>query len=269
MNLAFIGAGNMARAIISSLVKKQLANPADITVSDINSASLELAALQFGVNVTASNIRAVENADAIVLAVKPQNLDSLSGDIGGRFTADQTVISILAGISIGRLTEQLQHTAIIRAMPNTPAQIGMGMTVWTAFKEVPEKHRQTAGMILSAMGDTLWVENENCIDMATAISGSGPAYFFLFMESLLEAAAALGLNRQDAETLVYKTALGSVNYAAVSEASLKELRAQVTSPGGTTAAAIQVFEKENFSGIIQRAAESAYRRARQMGGYSG
>ena len=177
------------------------------------------------------------------------------------FTPEQLVISILAGTPIDRLADRLKHDKIIRAMPNTPAQIGQGMTVWTASNLVSPEQKQQAEEILSSMGHTLFVNDEKYLDMATAISGSGPAYFFMFMEYLVNSAIKLGFDAEAARDLVLQTALGSIQYALSSKVSLEELRRQVTSPGGTTAEAIASFNNNNIEEIINEAVIAAYQKA--------
>jgi len=266
MKTAFIGAGNMARAILKALLDNRIIFPGDITISDVNPAGLKAAGREFGVHITTSNLECIRGAATVILAVKPQNLDSVGVELKGKIAPGQMVLSILAGTCISKLTECLGTAEIVRAMPNTPAQIGHGMTVWTASSILDARRKQAAGVMLSAMGEAIYVENEKYIDMATAISGSGPAYFFLFMESLVEAALELGFDKETAHTLVLQTALGSVKYALQSDANLADLRLQVTSPGGTTAQAVKVFETEGFKEIVKKAVASAYHRAREMGG---
>jgi len=267
MRTAFIGAGNMARAILKALLENRIACPGDVTISDVNPANLEVAGRQSGVRTTAANLECINGADIIILAVKPQNLDSVGSELKSKIMPGQMVVSILAGTCIGRLTECLGTAEIIRAMPNTPAQIGCGMTVWTAASALDSSRKQDARTILSAMGEAIYVEDEKYIDMATAISGSGPAYFFLFMQSLVEAGIELGFDEKTARTLVLQTGLGSVEYALQSGANLADLRLQVTSPGGTTAQAVKVFETAGFKETVKQAVASAYHRAREMGGH--
>ncbi|MBN1369632.1 MAG: pyrroline-5-carboxylate reductase [Dehalococcoidaceae bacterium] len=266
MKTAFIGAGNMARAILKALLDKGIISPGDTAISDVNAVSLEATGREFDIRTTTSNLECVKGADTIILAVKPQNLDNVGAELKGKIAPGQMVMSILAGTCISRLTECLGTAEIVRAMPNTPAQIGCGMTVWTASSTLDASRKQAAQVMLSAMGKAIYVENETYIDMATAISGSGPAYFFLFMESLVEAGFELGFDKETARTLVLQTALGSVEYALQSGATLADLRLQVTSPGGTTAQAVKVFETEGFKETVKKAAASAYHRAREMGG---
>jgi len=267
MKTAFIGAGNMARAMLKALLDNRIVCSGEVTVSDVNTASLDAVRREFGVNTTTGNLECIQAAEVIILAVKPQNLDSVGRELKGEIKPGQMVVSILAGTSIQRLAECLDTTEIVRAMPNTPAQIGHGMTVWTAPSALDSGRKQQARVILSAMGEAINVDDETYIDMATAISGSGPAYFFLFMESLVEAGLELGFDEKTARILVLQTALGSIKYAMQSGADLADLRLQVTSPGGTTARAVKVFEAAGFKDTVKEAVASAYHRAREMGGH--
>jgi len=265
MKLAVIGAGNMATAIIKAVLESKAVSAKDITVSDINPLSLERVQTEQGVLTADSNISAIDSADTIILAVKPQNLEGISRELSCRLKCGQLVISILAGTPLSRLALSLGHDEIIRAMPNTPAQIGMGMTVWTCSEKVSAEQKQNGQAILSSMGRELFVDDEGFIDMATAISGSGPAYFFLFMECLVESAVSLGFDSETALSLVLQTALGSIQYAITSGRGLAELRQQVTSPGGTTAEAINHFNSNDIKTIINGAVAAAYRKAAEMG----
>ncbi|MFH1662968.1 MAG: pyrroline-5-carboxylate reductase [Chloroflexota bacterium] len=264
MKIAFIGGGNMGRAMLSAILNKGLAAPQDIAVSDKKEECLKQLKQDFDVYITEDNLKAVSRGDIVVLAIKPQKLNDVMAELNGKFNSDQLVLSIIAGKNISALQEGLGHKAIIRAMPNTPAQIGMGMTVWTATEEVTEEQRASASSILKAMGKELYVTDEQYIDMATAISGSGPAYIFLFMESLIDAAVGMGLPPDSARGLVLQTVAGSVEYAAKSDKGLAQLREMVTSPGGTTAEALEVLEKGKFTELVKQAIAAAYKRAKQL-----
>jgi pyrroline-5-carboxylate reductase len=264
MKLAIIGAGNMAKAIIQAVLKGNVAAAPDITASDTNPAKLEALQNSLKINITADNSSAINQADVIILAIKPQNIDEFSQEVSGKFAPGQLIISILAGTPLKRLAGKLGHNEIIRAMPNTPAQIGEGMTVWTCPKEVSPEQKNKAEAILSSMGRALFVEDENYINMATAISGSGPAYFFLFMEYLSQTAERLGFDTKTARELVLQTALGSVKYAASSGKDPADLREQVTSPGGTTAEAISRFNSGGLKETIDKAVTAAYQKAIEM-----
>ncbi len=256
----------MGWAILSALLNNNLCRPNDIAVSDKNTVCLKKLQQDFNVNITDSNLKAIAGADMVTLAIKPQNLAEVMAEIGGRLNPMQLVLSIVAGKSIKTLCRGLKHSAIIRAMPNTPARIGQGMTVWTATSDVTKKQKALASSILKAMGKELYIEDERYIDMATAVSGSGPAYVFLFIESLINAALDIGLPQDIVRELVLQTVIGSVEYARKSDKELTQLRKMVTSPGGTTAEALKVFETGKFSELVKQAIAAAYNKARQMGG---
>jgi pyrroline-5-carboxylate reductase len=266
MKIAFIGGGNMGQAMLSAILSKGIANAEDITVSDKNSARLKQLKGNFGVNISNENLDAIAKGEIIILAIKPQNLDEVMSQIGGQIKPEQLVLSIIAGKNINTLKQGLKHDAIVRAMPNTPAQIGMGMTVWTATDEVTEEQRAAVSSILGAMGKEIHVADESYIDMATAVSGSGPAYVFLFMESLINAAVEIGLPPRTAHKMVLQTVTGAAEYARQSDKGLAQLREMVTSPGGTTAEALRVFEQKDFSGLVEKAVAAAYQRAKELGG---
>jgi len=251
--------------MLSAVLNKGLATPQDVCVSDIKAERRQYLADKYRVAVTESNKEAVGKGDIIVLAIKPQNLAEIMADIKGSFKPNQLVISIIAGARIDTLRQGLDHKAMVRVMPNTPAQIGEGMSVWTATPEVTEAQKKAAGSILGSMGKEIYVDDEKYLDMVTAISGSGPAYFFLFVEALVEAAVRIGLSRDVAEQLALQTFVGSAQLLKKSGKSPAELRKQVTSPGGTTAAAIAQFEKGGFGKLVLEAVIAAYNRAKELG----
>jgi pyrroline-5-carboxylate reductase len=266
MKISFIGGGNMGQAMLSALLEKGLSTPEDISVSDINKAHLKQLNRDFGVYIIDNNLEAAKRGDTVILAIKPQNLSEVMAEIGGRLNPEQLVLSIIAGKSIATLQRGLKHHPIVRAMPNTPAQIGQGMTIWTATSVVTEKQRATISSILGAMGKEIYVADEKYLDMATAVSGSGPAYVFLFMESLINAAVDIGLPPDTAQELVLQTVKGSAEYAKKSDKELAQLKEMVTSPGGTTAEALKVFNMGQFSEMVKQAVAAAYQRAKQLGG---
>jgi pyrroline-5-carboxylate reductase len=266
MKVAFIGGGNMGEAMLAAVLGKALAEPASISVSDVSQARLEQLKQKYGVAVTNSNREAVSGKDVVVLAVKPQNLAEVMAELNGQLKSGQLVISIIAGAKIDTLSSGLKHSCIVRVMPNTPAQIGQGMSVWAATSQVTEEQKGLAKAILGAMGRELYVDDEKYLDMATAVSGSGPAYFFLMVESLVDAAVKIGLPRDMAEELVLQTMLGSGHFIQASGEKPAELRRKVTSPGGTTAEALLRLEEGGFSQLIIEAVRAAYERAKQLGG---
>jgi len=265
MKIAFIGGGNMGEAMVSAILDKGLAEPEATCVSDVDKRRRDYLARKYSVAVTGSNRQAVGGGDVVVLAVKPQNLAEVMTELGGRLKPAQLVLSIVAGARIDTLSLGLRHGSIVRAMPNTPAQIGEGISVWTATADVTAQQKGWASSILGAMGKEIYVDDERYIDMATAVSGSGPAYVFLFMESLVDAAIGIGLPQDIAKELVLQTMLGSGHFAQKSGKELAELRRMVTSPGGTTAEALLQFEKGEFAELVKRAVKAAYNKARELG----
>ncbi|MEN8615241.1 pyrroline-5-carboxylate reductase [Dehalogenimonas sp. THU2] len=265
MKIAFIGGGNMGRAMINAIIRQELAVPEDITVADPRQESREALAVELGVTATESNVAAALSSDVVILAVKPQHLDEVMAGLSGQLCCDHLVISIIAGKKLSAIVDGLRHEAVIRVMPNTPAQIGLGMSVWTATDSVDVAQKETARRILTAMGDELYTPDEADLDKATAISGSGPAYFFLFMEALVDAAVKLGLSPEAARQMVIQTAVGSAEFAHQSEHELGELRRMVTSPGGTTAEALKIFDSRQFRETIDIAVKAAFDRAQELG----
>lgn len=255
----------MGEAIIAAIIEKKLARAGDIRASDLSRERLERLSSEYGINTTSDNLKAVKGSEVIILAVKPQNLATVTAEISGKLKVSQLVISIIAGKSLKILTEGLKHDAIVRAMPNTPAQVGMGMTVWTAAESITEEQKKLAASILGAMGMEILVEDEKYLNMATAVSGSGPAYFFYFMEALTEAAEEIGFSPKMARILVLMTAWGSASYAIKSKNDLSELRTMVTSPGGTTAAAIKALEDGSLNKLVRKAVKAALKRAEELG----
>ena len=211
-----------------------------------------------------SNQAAVEKAEVVVLAIKPQNLAEAIAELNGKLKPSQLVLSIIAGAKIDTLRLGLNHNQIIRVMPNTPAQIGQGVSVWAATENVTQEQKRQAQIILSAMGKEIFVADEGYLDMATAVSGSGPAYVFLFAEALVSAAVEIGLPPDMARELVLETLVGSTNFAKGSEKNLAELRRMVTSPGGTTAEALSCLERGEFRALVARAVKAAYSKAKRL-----
>ncbi len=265
MKIAFIGGGVMGEAILSAILEKGLSTPQAISVSDIAEARRQELGQKYGIEVMSDNRLAVANSDIVVLAIKPQNLAQVMAELNGRFKSAQLVLSIIAGARINTLCLGLSHNRVVRAMPNTPAQVGEGISVWTATAEVTEQQRERASSILGAMGKEIYVDDEQYIDMATAVSGSGPAYFFLMVEALVEAAADIGLPRDIAQELVLQTMLGSGRFMQRSGKTPAELRRMVTSPGGTTAEALLQLEKGGFSDLVMQAVRAAYNKAQKLG----
>ena len=266
MKLAFIGGGTMGEAIAAGAIANEVAAAEDIAVCDVAPARREHLSSRYGVSVTESASEAASGADLIVLAVKPQEFAAAAGGLKGSLTSGQTVMSIMAGVRIETIAEVTGHAAIVRAMPNTPATIGEGMTVWTATAAVTGPARESVRRLLSVLGEEAAVDDEKYIDMATAISGSGPAYVFLLIEALVDAAVEIGLDRELATRMVLQTVKGSARYAEDSDAEPAALRDQVTSPGGTTEAALRELEDAGVRAAFARAIGAAYDRAKELGG---
>jgi pyrroline-5-carboxylate reductase len=263
--IAFIGSGNMGRALIGGLIRNG-ADPAHLTVADPSEEQLQLAHSQFGVRTMVDNTSAVQGAEVVIVAVKPQvmrgTLSALAGVIAQRRAL---VISVAAGIRIDAIAAWLNgHERIVRTMPNRPALLGCGVTALFAPATVGAADRELASAILGSVGPTVWLEREELIDVATAVSGSGPAYFFQLIELLEEAGRELGLPASVARTLSIETAYGAGCMAQRRTSDPAELRAQVTSKGGTTEAAFRELEAADLRGIVTRAVAAAARRATEL-----
>lgn len=264
--IAFLGCGTMGEAIINSLLQGELVSANQLVGAEPVDWRRNELINRYGFTIHDDNAQAADGSDVIMLTVKPQTLGNVFNDLRGRLSDDQVVVSIAAGATLSRLLSGLGHPAIVRAMPNTPAQIGYGMTAWMASPEVSESQTGVVSAVLGAMGRAVQVHDENEIDMATALSGTGPAYIFLMMEALIDAGVHMGFSRQIAEELVLQTILGSVLFAKESGLHPAELRNMVTSPGGTTANALYHMEKGGLRTVMARAVWAAYERTVQLGG---
>ena len=263
--LAFIGGGTMAEAMVRGILERKLVTPARVTVSGPRRERRAELTKTYRVRALASNVEAARNADVVVMSVKPQMLPRVMAELRGKLAAEQLVLSIVAGASSDALRAGLDHASIVRAMPNTPAQVAMGVTVWWATPSVSGPERERARAILAALGEELEVEQEEQVDMATALSGTGPSYIFLLMEALVDAGVHLGFSRRVAEELVLRTVEGSALFARRSGRHLAELRNMVTSPGGTSAAALYQLEKGGLRTVLSKAVYAAYQRTRELG----
>ncbi|MCK4862991.1 MAG: pyrroline-5-carboxylate reductase [Dehalococcoidales bacterium] len=265
MKIAFIGGGNMGEAMLSAVLGQKLTAPDGICVSDVSESRREYLNKQYGIAVTADNREAVKGKNIVVLAVKPQNLPEVMADLKGCLESTLLVLSIVAGMKISAIARGLGHARVVRCMPNTPAQVGFGMSGWTATAGVSEEQKGQARAILGSMGKEIYFDDEKYLDMVTAVSASGPAYVFLLAESLIDAAVKIGLSRKEAGELVSQMTLGSAHLMQQSARSPAELRRNVTSRGGTTERALQVFEEGGFAKIVEDAVKAAYRRAKELG----
>lgn len=263
--IAFVGSGAMAEAMIEGLLNKGIAQHDNMVASGPREERGVALREKYGVQVTNDNALAVRGADVVVLSVKPQVLPSVLPALKGKIAGEALVLSIVAGARLENIINGLVHMSVVRSMPNTPAQIGEGITVWIASRGVSDAQREQARIMLGALGDEVEADDEDQLDMATALSGSGPAYVFLFMEALVDAGVHLGFSRRVAEQLVLQTVKGSVDYYRHSPSHMARLRNQVTSPGGTTAEALYYLEKAGFRTAISRAIWAAYQRSAALG----
>ena len=263
--VAFVGAGVMAESMIAGLLKRGLVGPDRIVASHPRADRRKRLEDRFGIRAVEGNREAAAGADLVMLTVKPQVLGQVVRQLHGRLEPRQDVASVIAGASIDTLRRGLGHDAIVRVMPNTPAQIGEGMSVWTSTPDVDDRQRARVKAALGALGEELWVDEEKYVDMATALSGTGPTYVFLMMEALIDAGVHMGFPRRIAEQIVLQTVSGSVAFARDSGRHMAELRNMVTSPGGTSAEAIYQMEKGGLRTVFSRAVYAAYQRTQTLG----
>ncbi|HVQ55856.1 MAG TPA: pyrroline-5-carboxylate reductase [Pyrinomonadaceae bacterium] len=270
MRLAFIGCGVMGESMVAGLLRKEIVERTGISASHPRENRRQELKEKYGISVFEGNADAAktvagEGNSAIVLCVKPQRLANVLHDLKGVLSADQLVVSIVAGATIDALSTALGTKRIVRAMPNTPSQIGAGITAWTCTDAVGDRERAHVKELLAALGKELFVETENMIDMATSLSATGPTYIFMVMEALTDAGVHLGFSRDMAKELVQETMLGSVRFAMESHKHPAELRNMVTSPGGTSAEAIYQMEKGTLRTVLSKAVYAAYKRAVSLG----
>jgi pyrroline-5-carboxylate reductase len=263
--IATIGSGVMAEAIIAGLLRGRLVEPGQVVASHPRAERREHLAREYGIRAVAGNAEAVEGADVVLLALKPQMLARVGREIGPSLRRGQLVLSIIAGATTAALTGILGHDQVVRSMPNTPARLGRGMTVWYATPETTADQRAQASALLGALGVELEVDDEKLVAMATAVSGTGPTYVFLVMEALIDAAVHLGFPRHVAHDLVIETLEGSTVFAKQSGLHPAELRNMVTSPGGTSAAALHELESGRLRTVLSEAVWAAYRRTVELG----
>jgi pyrroline-5-carboxylate reductase len=265
--ITFIGPGVMAEAMIAGLLRRKMTVAENLVAAGPRPERLSQLHDHYRIRTEMDNAAAAAGAGVIVLSVKPQRLDKVLAGIRGSIQPDALVLSIVAGAPLAKISAGLGHALLVRSMPNTPAQIGQGITVWTAAPDVNVQQREMARQILTALGEEVFVEEESYLDMATALSGTGPAYVFLFMEAMVDAGVHLGFPRRLAEQLVAQTLRGSVEFytTRTDPLHLAYLRNQVTSPGGTSAAALYYLEKAGFRTAISRAIWAAYERSQELG----
>jgi pyrroline-5-carboxylate reductase len=255
--------------MIAGLIREKVAPAESILASGPNPERGRALQARYNIHPFTNNAEAGARADVIVFSIKPQSLDRVLAELKGKIKPDALVLSIIAGVPIKKISRGLHHEHIVRSMPNTPARIGMGITVWTASPSVSDEQKEMARLILAALGSEVFMEEEKYLDMATALSGTGPAYAFLFMEAMIDAGVHLGFPRRVAEQLVVETLRGSVEYFLERQKDrplhVTGMRNEVTSPGGTTAAAMYFLEKAGFRTAISRAVWAAYERSLELG----
>ena len=263
--IATVGSGVMAEAIIAGLLRGNLVAPDRVVASHPRADRRESLERAHGIRTVESNAEAIEGADIVLLGIKPQMLARVGREVRGRLRPGQLVISILAGATTRALAGHLGHREVVRSMPNTPAQLGKGVTVWYATQETSPAQREQAATLLSALGAQIEVDDERLVAMATAVSGTGPTYVFLVMEALIDAAVHLGFARHIAHDLVIETLEGSTLFAKQSGMHPAQLRNMVTSPGGTSAAALHELESGRLRTVLSEAVWAAFRRTVELG----
>ncbi|PID85293.1 MAG: pyrroline-5-carboxylate reductase [Chloroflexi bacterium] len=263
--ISFIGSGAMAEAMIRGLLDQKVVEAKQIIAADPWQARLKYLNERYGVAITVDNGKAAEDGQIVVFSFKPQNLERVTPSVRGHLRRQDLLISIVAGVPIEKLANSVAHASVVRAMPNTPAQIGQGITVWTGTLDISELHKGQAQAVLGSLGEEIFMNEERYLDMATALSGSGPGYVFMLMEAMIDAGVHMGFSRHVSQKLVEQTMLGSVEYAKRSNKHVAELRNQVTSPGGTTAEALYHMEKGGLRTVISRGIWAAYQRSIALG----
>jgi pyrroline-5-carboxylate reductase len=263
--IATVGSGVMAEAMIAGLLRGELVSPDQIVASHPRAERRDHLRAEYGIRVVGDNTQAIDGADVVLLAIKPQMLGRVGREIGPSLKKGQVVLSVLAGATTKALTGTLGHDQVIRAMPNTPARLGKGVTVWYATPATTDEQRAQAAALLGALGIQIEVDDEKMVAMATAVSGTGPTYVFLVMEALIDAAVHLGFPRHVAHDLVVETLEGSTLFAKQSAMHPAELRNMVTSPGGTSAAALHELESGRLRTVLSEAVWAAFRRTVELG----
>ena len=255
----------MAESIVHGVLAGKLADPGDISVGEPVAERRSFLKGEFGISPVADNIEAAIGSDLVVLAVKPQDLGPVLAQLKGNLGESQATLSIVAGARMSTLSDGLGHGSVVRVMPNTPAQVGSGMTLWTCSPGVTESQRDMTRAVLSSVGEEIYVSDEKYMDMATALSASGPAYVFLFIEALIDAGVYIGMPRDMARTLALQTVFGSTKLVMETGRHPAELKDIVVSPGGTTAEALRVLEQEAVPAAIVSAVDAAFRKSVQLG----
>jgi len=265
MKLAFIGGGTMAEAILRGVLDAQVAAPTDVAIGEPRPERRQFLSSEFGVQAHQGNLDAVKEADLLILAIKPQDLPVIFQELGERLRPEQAVLSIIAGAKMSTLSNGFSHESIIRVMPNTPAQIGQGMSMWTCSRQVSDQHREFTRSIVSTVGKEIYVDDEKYMDMATALSASGPAYVFMIIEALIDAGVYVGLPRDMARTMALQTVYGSTQLVMETGRHPADLKDMVVSPGGTTAEGLQVLERAGVPAAIVDAVNAAFQKSIKLG----
>jgi pyrroline-5-carboxylate reductase len=265
VRIAFIGSGAMGEAIIKGLLVRGITTPAQIMASDPVAGRRELMQSAYGVETTDDNTRAVQGAQVIILSIKPQAVATVAAGLREWIAPDALLLSIMAGVSLNTIQRAFQHERVVRSMPNTPAQVNMGATVWIASPAVTQTQRSQTELILGALGEQIQADKEDFIDMQTGLGGSGPGFVFLIIEAMIDAGVQMGFSRLDAQKIVLQTIAGSVALMKESGLHPAELRNRVTSAGGTTAAGLYALEKAGLRAILADAILAAYRRSQELG----
>jgi pyrroline-5-carboxylate reductase len=265
VRIGFIGGGVMAEAMLKGILARELATPQDVVIGEVVSDRREYLEESYHVRATADNRGVIGAGDVAVVAVKPQQITTALQPLTGTVPSGTLVLSIAAGVRIATIRDLLSHDAVVRVMPNTPAQVGYGMSVWTATEEVSHAQREAASQLLRVLGVEAYVDEERYLDMATALSGSGPAYVLLFLEALIDAGVHVGLARPLAEAMARQTLLGTAHLADETGRHPAELRNMVTSPGGTTAEGLLALEEAGLRAAIIDAVVAAYEKSKMLG----
>lgn len=265
MKIAIVGFGNLGKTFASSFIKSRFIKSDDIYVV---TRTLPKPEMTFGIpmdNFQTSPNSKIENVDIVILSTKPQDFDSVVSVFNGLLNSEQVILSVMAGVSIEKIKEKLAVKKVIRSMPNLGTQIGLGMTVFSASVETDRKDLFIVQNLINTTGKSIYVEDESLINPATAVSGSGPAYVFYFMNAMIKAAEKFGFSSSEAEVLVHQTFLGAINLQSTSDLSNEELIMKVASKGGTTESALKVFESQSINKIIEKAMQAANQRAIELG----
>ena len=265
MKLAFIGGGTMAEAILRGVLDAQVAAPTDVAIGEPRPERRQLLSSKFVVQANQGNLDAAKEDDLLMLAIKPQDVPVIFQELGERLRPEQAVLSIIAGAKMSTLSKGFSHESIIRVMPNTPAQIGQGMSMWTCSRQVSEQQRDFTRSIVSTVGKEIYVDDEKYMDMATALSASGPAYVFMIIEALIDAGVYVGLPRDMARTMALQTVYGSTQLVMDTGRHPADLKDMVVSPGGTTAEGLQVLERAGVPAAIVDAVNAAFQKSIKLG----